>query len=131
MKKDIQIGDKILTMEATAGTPRRYRMMFHRDLMADMSRLEKQYKKNKDTEEEFDALDLTIFENVAFLMAKQAGSISDNSIETWLDSFDMFDIYNFFLRALSNKRCGGYESYLYLRRLRSGQKPIYLRRNSK
>lgn len=94
MKKDIKIGDKILTMEATAGTPRRYRMMFHRDLMADMSRLEKQYKKNKDTEEEFDALDLTIFENVAFLMAKQAGSISDNSIETWLDSFDMFDIYN-------------------------------------
>lgn len=94
MKKDIQIGDKILTMEATAGTPRRYRMMFHRDLMADMSRLEKQYKKNKDTEEEFDALDLTIFENVAFLMAKQAGSISDNAIETWLDSFDMFDIYN-------------------------------------
>ena len=93
MKKDIQIGDKILTMEATAGTPRRYRMMFHRDLMADMQRLGKQYEKNEKSESEFDTLDLTIFENVAFVMAKQAGSISDSSIETWLDSFNMFDIY--------------------------------------
>lgn len=93
MKKDIKIGDKTLTMEATAGTPRRYRMMFHRDLMADMQRLGKQYNKNKKSESEFDTLDLTIFENVAFVMAKQAGSIKDSSIETWLDSFNMFDIY--------------------------------------
>ncbi len=93
MKKDIKIGDKTLTMEATAGTPRRYRMMFHRDLMADMQRLGKQYSKNKKSESEFDTLDLTIFENVAFVMAKQAGSIKDSSIETWLDSFNMFDIY--------------------------------------
>lgn len=95
MRKDIKINDKTtLTMEATAGTPRRYRMLFHRDLMADMARLGKQYNKNKEKNSEFDVFDLTLFENVAFVMAKQAGSIKENSIENWLDSFDMFDIYN-------------------------------------
>lgn len=45
--------------------------------------------------EQLSDLDLTIFENLAFVMAKQAGDKSENADE-WLDQFDTFDIYEIF-----------------------------------
>lgn len=104
MEKTISIDGKEVRMRATALIPRLYRFKFGRDIIRDMSTLQKAYKKVEElpdnaTEEEkqeaqLSVLDLTIFENVAFIMAKHADpSIPDNPDE-WLDGFNMFSIYD-------------------------------------
>ncbi len=95
MEKVITIGDKEIKMKATAGTPRLYRMMFRRDLMSDMARLSKSMQK-----QEFDVPDLETFENVAYLMAKQADAQSPG-IDEWFDEFEIFDIYQVLPQILS------------------------------
>ena len=90
-------------MRASALIPRLYRFRFGRDIIRDMASLQKAYKKKQDlpedaTEEEkidaeFSVVDLMVFENVAYIMAKHADpSIPDDPNE-WLDGFDMFSIY--------------------------------------
>lgn len=98
MIKDIVIGDKTVKMKATAGTPRLYRITFKRDIFKDMESLQKNFNESKEMPIE----DLTIFENVAYIMAKQAdfdesGARLHNIPDTaddWLDGFDgIFSIY--------------------------------------
>ena len=40
-----------------------------------------------------DVASLEVFENVAYIMAKQGDSSIPNTIDEWLDSFDTFSIY--------------------------------------
>lgn len=93
-----------MRMRASALIPRLYRFRFGRDLIKDMSQLEKSYKKavtvNDDaTEEErqeaqLSVLDLTIFENVAWCMAKNADPNVPNDPDEWLDTIDgVFSVY--------------------------------------
>ena len=104
MEKTIVVDGKEVRMRASALIPRLYRFKFGRDMIADMRQLQKVYQKAaslpKDaTEEEkqdaqLSALDLTIFENVAFMMVKHAGGDVPDTPEEWLDSFDgIFSIY--------------------------------------
>ena len=104
MERTINIGGAELRMRATALIPRLYRFRFGRDLIKDMSQLEKSYKKamsvtDDATDEErqdaqFSVLDLTIFENVAWCMAKAADGNIPADPDKWLDSIDgMFSIY--------------------------------------
>ncbi len=90
-------------MRASALIPRMYRFKFGRDIIRDMNSLRKAYKKVMDlpedaTEEEkedaqFSVVDLTIFENVAFVMAKHADPSIPDTPDEWLDGFEMFSIY--------------------------------------
>lgn len=90
-------------MRASALVPRLYRIKFTRDMIADMRQLQKAFNKatalpDDATEEErqdaqLSVLDLTIFENVAYIMAKHADKNVADSLESWLDSFEMFSIY--------------------------------------
>lgn len=90
-------------MRASALIPRMYRFKFGRDIIRDMNSLRKAYKKIMDlpknaTEEEkedaqFSVVDLTIFENVAFVMAKHADPSIPDTPDEWLDGFEMFSIY--------------------------------------
>lgn len=66
-------------MKASAATPRLYRELFNRDIFLDYEKLIS--KKDK-------VEDMTVFENMAYAMAKQADSTIPDSIEGWLDSFD-------------------------------------------
>lgn len=103
-ERTIVIGEQEIRMRATALIPRLYRFKFGRDMISDMNKLQKAFTKaeslNKDATEEEKAeaqlsvLDLTIFENIAWLMAKQAdASVPDNPDE-WLESIDgVFSIY--------------------------------------
>lgn len=100
-EKSLEIGGKLVAFRATGATPRIYRMKFKRDIMKDMVSLRKSYLKacsgydNDDdrTESFLSVADLEIFENIAFIMAKQAdGSIPDDPSE-WLDEFNVFSIY--------------------------------------
>lgn len=92
MEKIINISGKELKLACTAGTLHRYRMYFKSDLTKDILKLENTFKNINQNNADFTAIDLELFENIAWSMAKTA----DNSIEPidkWLDNFDTFDIY--------------------------------------
>jgi len=91
--KTVKIGEQEVTFKSSAGTPRMYRIMFKRDIFVDLQKLAKAAKdKGGDDSEDFEIEDLEMFENVAYVMAKSADP-SIGSIEDWLDSFEMFSIY--------------------------------------
>ena len=104
MERTIRVGATVMRMRASALIPRLYRFRFGRDLIKDMSQLEKAYKKavtvkeDATDEERQDAqlsvLDLTIFENVAWCMAKNADPNVPNEPDEWLDTIDgVFSVY--------------------------------------
>lgn len=103
MEKVVVLGGREYRMRASALIPRLYRFKFGRDMVADMRQLMTSYKKVMDatfsTEDErqtaqFSVTDLTIFENVAYMMVKHAGEDIPDSPEEWLDSIEgIFSIY--------------------------------------
>lgn len=103
MVKTLNIDGKEVKMRASALIPRIYRFRFGRDMIQDMNSLRKAWKKvtelPKDaTEEEkeeaqFSVMDLTIFENVAYVMAKHGDPSTPDSIDDWMDQFELFSIY--------------------------------------
>lgn len=106
MDKVLTISGKEVGLRATALTPRLYRHKIGRDIIQDMSQLQKAFAKaaqiSKDaTDEEREAaqlsvMDLEIFENVAFIMARQYDQNIPDTVEGWLDEFDTFSIYEIF-----------------------------------
>lgn len=106
MDKVLTISGKEVGLRATALTPRLYRHKIGRDIIQDMSQLQKAFSKaaqiSKDaTDEEREAaqlsvMDLEIFENVAFIMARQYDQNIPDTVEAWLDEFDTFSIYEIF-----------------------------------
>lgn len=116
MDKIIRINDKEVGFRATALTPRLYRHKIGKDLVQDLNQLQKSYvkamqvagveKPGKDASPEeiqayeqvvedaqLSVLDLEIFENAAYIMARQYDSSIPNTPEEWLDGFDTFSIY--------------------------------------
>ena len=80
--------------KATANVPRMYRIWFRRDIIKDMQQLKKSAKESEENDKEFTIEDLSIFENVAYCMARLADlENTPNSIDEWLDSFSTFSIY--------------------------------------
>ena len=111
MEKKVMIGGKEYRMRASALIPRLYRFKLGRDMVADMNQLTKSYQKilkskNASEEEKRDAqlsvADLTIFENVAFMMVKHAGEDIPDTPEEGLDSSEgVFSIYEILPDILS------------------------------
>jgi hypothetical protein len=95
MDKIINVGGKDIKFRATARTPRLYRAIIGRDMIADMNRLQKKFSKIKGGEDEtLDIVDLQIFEDAAYIMARHADpDMEQTSADDWLDTFDMFSIY--------------------------------------
>lgn len=104
MERTVIISGKETRMRASALIPRLYRYKFNRDVVRDMAALRKAYKKASElpegaTEEEreeaqLSALDLTIFENIAWLMIRHAGEDIPDNPDDWLDSIDgVFSVY--------------------------------------
>lgn len=104
MERTIRVGGTDVRMRASALIPRLYRFRFGRDLIRDMSQLEKSYKKavtvtedatdEERKEAQLSVLDLTIFENVAWCMAKTADPNVPNDPDEWLDSINgVFSVY--------------------------------------
>ncbi|WP_352416384.1 hypothetical protein [Oscillibacter ruminantium] len=102
MQKKIKICGRGMNMRASALLPRLYRCYFGRDMICDMRKLQKAYEAANakyETEEErqdaqLSAIDLTIFENVAWLMLKQGGENVGDSPDDWLDTVDgVFSVY--------------------------------------
>lgn len=97
MEKIIKISGKDIKLASTAGTLYKYRVNFHRDFLKDLVHLDKKLKEIKhstckDQYAEFNALELEVFEQMAWTMAKTADP-SCPPIENWLDNFETFGIY--------------------------------------
>ena len=93
LKKTILIDGKEVEFKASASIPRLYRIKFRRDIMQDMVKLQKAYIKSETEGKEFEIIDLEIFENVAYIMAKHANTEVASDIYDWLDEFNTFSIY--------------------------------------
>lgn len=94
MDKTVEIDGKEVKFRATARTPRLYRMVIGRDMIQDMNKLMKAYERKKQNDDELDVIDLQIFEDVAYAMARHANpDIEQKTADEWLDTFNVFSIY--------------------------------------
>ena len=93
IEKVINISGKDVKFKSSASVPRLYRIKFKRDIFKDLTKLEKAYSKNANSDDDFQIDDLEIFENVAYIMAFHADPSIPKSIDGWLEQFDMFSIY--------------------------------------
>lgn len=81
-------------LKATANIPRMYRIWFRRDIIQDMQELKKAAEKAEKEGKEYSIENLSIFENVAYCMARLADlDNTPHSIDEWLDQFSTFSIY--------------------------------------
>lgn len=111
MEKIINIGGKDVKMRASALIPRMYRFKFGRDILRDMTSLKKAFKKRSELPEDatdeqkeeatLSEINLMIFENVAYIMAKHADPTIPDDPDEWLDGFEMFSIYEVFPEILN------------------------------
>ena len=98
MERTVIIAGKEVRLKASALVPRLYRYKFGRDMVVDIARLQKACAKAVNlpadaTEEEraeaqLTVTDLTLFEDVAYIMAKHGGTDVPDTPEEWLDSMD-------------------------------------------
>lgn len=116
MEKIIVIDGRKVGFRATALTPRLYRHKLGRDMIRDLNRLKRSYEKaisamsmpkpekdaTKEQVEEYEqalqdaqlsVVDLEIFENAAFVMARQYDQTIPETPEEWLEGFAVFSIY--------------------------------------
>lgn len=98
IRTTIEIDGKKVEFKASAAVPRIYRIKFGKDLFMDLQKIAKSMKekgKKKDRESsEIPISDLTVFENIAYTMAKHADpeNVPDDVME-WLERFNTFSIY--------------------------------------
>lgn len=116
MEKVLFIDGKEVGFRATALTPRLYRHKIGRDMVRDLNQLKRSYEKavsamemqkpGEDATEaqvkeyeqavkdaQLSVMDLEIFENAAFVMARQYDQTVPGTPEEWLDSFSTFSLY--------------------------------------
>ena len=114
--KIIMIDGKEVGFRASALTPRLYRHKMGRDIIRDLNQLKRNYEKavtaqklekpGKDAGEkevaeyeqeirdaQMSTLSLEIFENAAYIMARQFDPTIPDTPEEWLDSFSTFSVY--------------------------------------
>lgn len=107
MNRTVNIDGREVRFRASAAIPRMYRMKFRRDIIQDMKIIQTEIQKS---EKERTAAPggggaagssipleaLTLFENVAYLMARHADPGVPDRVEAWLDRFGTFSIYKVF-----------------------------------
>ena len=116
MEKVISVDGKEVGFRASDLTPRLYRHKIGRDIVRDMNQLKRAYEKailaqniaalksnasQKERQKHEEALqdaqlsvlDLEVFENAAYIMAKQYDSNIPDTPEEWLEKYSVFSIY--------------------------------------
>lgn len=94
LQKTVKLGSQEVTFKSSAAVPRIYRAKFGRDIFKDLSKLETVYKENVGKDASAIPIeDLEIFENVAYIMAYHADPTIPDTIDAWLEDFEMFSIY--------------------------------------
>lgn len=98
LTKKVTIDGKEVTFKASAAVPRIYRIKFNRDLFMDLQKISKSVdakgKKKEKAESEIPIEDLSMFEQIAYVMAQHADPENvPTDIMDWLEQFDTFSIY--------------------------------------
>lgn len=95
VEKVLNIGSKEVKFKSSAAVPRMYRVEFGRDIFVDIQKLRQSFYENVGNRNasNLSIADLTIFENVAYIMAKHADANIPSTIDEWLEGFEMFSIY--------------------------------------
>ena len=97
MEKTLVIDGREVRFRATAAVPRLYRIKFRRDIIQDMQAIQASMDKQKEDGESLPPEALTMFENVAYIMAKHGDKDAvPGDPDEWLDSFSTFSIYEIF-----------------------------------
>lgn len=91
--RNIEIDGKAVPFKASAAIPRIYRLRFGRDIFADIGKLSESVSENNPAESRLSGELLGVFEDVAYTMAKYADPAIPETVEEWLDGFDVFSIY--------------------------------------
>ena len=94
LQKTVMIGSQPVTFKSSAAIPRLYRIEFGRDIFKDLTKLEKAFRENVGRQaSRMEIEDLELLENVAYIMAKHADPSIPDTIDEWLEGFEMFSIY--------------------------------------
>ena len=91
--KNIEIDGRLVPFKASATVPRLYRLKFGRDIFSDIDKLIEATQGGNAEASELTIESLTIFEDVAYTMAKYADDSIPDTTEEWLDGFNVFSIY--------------------------------------
>ena len=91
--KNIEIDGRMVPFKASATVPRLYRLKFGRDIFSDIDKLIEATQGGDAEESTLTIESLTIFEDVAYTMAKYADDSVPDTPEEWLDGFNVFSIY--------------------------------------
>lgn len=93
-EKTITVCGKDLKFKASAALPRLYRTMFGRDAFKDMEVVERAILGSDPASGSGVPADNNeILENIAYIMAKHADPDIPDTVEEWLEQFDVFSIY--------------------------------------
>lgn len=92
-EKTINISGVDVKFRASAAIPRMYRVKYGRDIMKDLNKLQGSLEAKEDEGKDIPIDNLELFENVAYIMAKHADPDIPQTVEDWLEQFDMFSIY--------------------------------------
>ncbi len=87
MEIAVTAAGKTVKLKASALTPRLYRAKFGRDLLMDIGATI-----SGDLSEDSPPA-LEIYENIAYIMARQADSSIGDDVARWLDSLDLGTVY--------------------------------------
>ena len=93
MTKEIEIDGKMVKFKASAAIPRIYYMKYGRDIFADLDRANKEMNANNPESSAISMYTLGAFEDIAYLMAKHADPSIPDTVEEWLEDFNVFSIY--------------------------------------
>lgn len=97
MEATIKIDGKDVRFKATAAVPLLYRRKFNRDLIQDIQAVAKAIEGKEATGENLPLHALTMFECMAYIMAKHAEpDMEADSPEAWLERFSTMSIYAVF-----------------------------------
>lgn len=96
-ERTINIDGRDIKFRSSAAVPRLYRMKFRRDMFRDLNRLDRQFKASEKIRKKgggsaMQVEDLEIFENIAFIMARHADPSVPESVDEWLEEFEIFSI---------------------------------------
>lgn len=108
MEKILNIDGKMVKFKSTGASLLRYKMEFKRDALQDFYKLLDSVNQETQEIEDINALDLDVFYNLCWVLAK-TGDPSIGTLIEWLDTFDVFpvleilpDVVELFLSCLTS-----------------------------
>lgn len=96
IRKEIEIDGRQIPFKASAAIPRMYRLKFQRDIIQDMEYVAEAVKRGNPENSSIPMDALSMFENMAYIMAKHADPDIPGDVDEWLEGFNTLSVYQVF-----------------------------------